>query len=451
MKRLFLEKTTLRIFICILLAGIIGVGGISFLSYEINCFSSNYRQMIAENYENKEYMEQISKLLYQHQAIVSNHIRSAEQEEKRQLEETEMSVRTEIREVLSEFEKRMRYEEEEQLYHNVYSNVYSYLKNVDVVFELSRSGDNLTANYYVSSVMAEFVENVNHSIAAMEGLTDAKLGKAKVTMDDTIMAARVSAGICTGCILVAMLVCIWFCVRMTSRLEQYKRSLEIEVDQTKQELLDHDAKIMEIQENTVIGMANLIENRDGETGGHVKRTSAYVELLARAAQREGSYPDVLTNDYLELLVKAAPMHDVGKVVVPDHILKKPGKLTEEEFDVMKLHAQEGGRIVREVLAGVEEKEYIEIASDVASYHHEKWNGQGYPCHKKGEEIPLCARIMAVADVFDALVSERCYKKALTLEEAMKIIEEEAGEQFDPVLAKLFVRHRKEVKRIMEEV
>lgn len=450
MKKIFMEKTTFRIFLCILITGIIGVTGITVLSYEINHLSANYERMIAENYENKEYMERISKLLYQHQAIVSNHIRSIDQEEKSQLEETETTVRTEIKSVLSEFEKRIKDDEQEQLYHSVYSNVYSYLKNVDVVFELSRSGDNLTANYYVSSTMAAFVENVNNSIAKMEELTDTRLSEAKETMDHTIMVSRISAGACTGCIIVAMLICILFCVSMTSRLEQYKQSLEQEVDQTKQELLDHNEKIMEIQGNTVIGMANLIENRDGETGSHIKRTSAYVELLARAAQSEGYYTDVLTNGYIELLIKAAPMHDVGKIVVPDNILKKPGKLTDEEFAAMKLHAEEGGRIVREVLAGVEEKEYIEIASDVASYHHEKWNGKGYPYNIKGEEIPLSARIMAVADVFDALVSERCYKKAMPFEKAMGIIEEEAGEHFDPVLSKLFISHKSDVERIMRQ-
>lgn len=444
------EKITFRIFISILLAGIIGVAGISILTYDINRFSVDYQRIVAENYENKEYMEHICRLLYQHQALVANHIRSVDKTEKDLLEEEEALVRAELKAELAEFGKRMTDDEREQLYHNVYSNAYSYLKNVDVVFELSRSGDNMTANYYVSTMMSEFVNNVNNSIAEMEALTDGELNNAKEDIDHNIMISRISAAFLMCCIIVAVVFCMFFCVRATSRLEKYKLSLEQEVAQKNKELLDHNEKIMEIQGNTVIGMANLIESRDGDTGGHIKRTSAYVELLARAAQCEGYYTDVLTDDYIELLIKAAPMHDVGKIVVPDSILKKPGKLTEEEFDIMRTHAAEGGRIVREVLAGVEEKEYIEIASDVASFHHEKWNGKGYPFHKHGEEIPISARIMAVADVFDALVSQRCYKDAVPIGKALGIIEEEAGEHFDPVLAKLFICRQNAIERIMRE-
>lgn len=442
------KNITFRIFISILLAGITGIGGIAVLNYEINRFSSNYQQIIAENYVNKEYMGHIGRLVYQHQALVANHIRTTDMEEMGEIEGKETQVRAELKTNLTEFGKRMAGDEREQLYHNVYSNIFSYLKNVDVVFELSKSGDKKTANYYVTSMMSEFIENVNESIIQMEALTDAELNSAKEEMNRDITISRISAFVCTVCIIVAVLLCMFFSVRITARLERYKLSLEQEVERKNHELLDHNEKIMKIQENTVIGMANLIENRDGETGGHIKRTSAYVELLARTAQSEGYCKDILTDRYIDLLVKAAPMHDVGKIVVPDSILKKPGKLTDEEFAAMKTHAAEGGRIVREVLAGVEETEYIEIASDVSSFHHEKWNGKGYPFNKQGEDIPLSARIMAVADVFDALVSERCYKKAMPLEKAFTIIEEEAGEQFDPILARLFIDSRKDVERII---
>lgn len=195
-------------------------------------------------------------------------------------------------------------------------------------------------------------------------------------------------------------------------------------------------------------MADLIENRDQDTGEHVKRTSRYVELLTRAAQREGYCSEVLTDDYVELLIKAAPLHDIGKIAVSDTILQKPGRLTKEEFEAMKEHTTAGGRIVGEVLKGIEEKGYIDIASQVAAFHHEKWDGSGYPHGLQGEMIPLGARIMAVADVFDALVSKRCYKEPMTISEAFDVIRESAGSHFDPTLAGIFCQIRREVGEVL---
>ena len=135
------------------------------------------------------------------------------------------------------------------------------------------------------------------------------------------------------------------------------------------------------------------------------------------------------------------MHDVGKILIPDSILLKPGRLTAEEFERMKAHATEGNKVVMEILNGITDEEYLSFASDIATYHHERWDGSGYPKGLKGEEIPLPARIMALADVYDALVSERCYKKAIPPEEAFKIIEEESGSHFDPLLVEVFLRHK----------
>ncbi len=132
------------------------------------------------------------------------------------------------------------------------------------------------------------------------------------------------------------------------------------------------------------------------------------------------------------------MHDIGKIVVPDAILKKPGRLTPQEFEQIKRHASEGGRIVHEILDGYEDPEYIKITANIATHHHEKWDGSGYPDGLKGEEIPLCARIMAIADVFDALVSPRIYKSPMTYEEAYEIIQQGIGIHFDPIIAKEFL-------------
>ena len=197
----------------------------------------------------------------------------------------------------------------------------------------------------------------------------------------------------------------------------------------------------------VYGLANVIESRDGSTGGHVKRTSKYVELIVEELKRKGHYKNLLTKDYVENLVKAAPMHDIGKISTPDRILQKPGKLTDEEFAVMKQHTVNGAKIVRESLAKLGDPQYIDIVHDVVLYHHEKWNGKGYPEGLKQTEIPLCARIMAVADVFDAVVEKRCYREAMTLEQGFTIIEEGIGSSFDPLVAESFLSKKEQVKEI----
>lgn len=197
----------------------------------------------------------------------------------------------------------------------------------------------------------------------------------------------------------------------------------------------------------VMGFATLVENKDGSTGGHIRRTSLYVRMLAEELQRRGCYGDVLTKDYMKNLSKAAPMHDIGKIAVPDVILQKPGKLTKEEFEIMKLHAVNGGHIIQETFGHLGDEQYAQMAYQVARYHHEKWNGKGYPEGLAGERIPLCARIMAIADVFDAVSQSRCYRKAMPLEQCFAIIAEGSGQDFDPVLAEIFL----EIKDKVEEI
>lgn len=201
---------------------------------------------------------------------------------------------------------------------------------------------------------------------------------------------------------------------------------------------------------TVMSFANLIENRDDNTGGHIKRTSRYVQLIALEMRDRGYYRDVLTKDYISNLLKSAPMHDIGKISIPDAILQKPGKLTSEEFEIMKLHAEKGGIIITETFKHLGSKEYREIAYNVARHHHEKWNGNGYPDGLKKEEIPLCARIMAVADVFDAVSEKRCYRDAMPLEKCFEIIKEGMGEDFDPLIARVFLDIRDKVEAVHSE-
>lgn len=443
------KNTTLKIFFIVLFSGLIGVFGVFLMAYDLDVLSADYKKIIAENYDSIENMGEINKLIYQHQAVVANHIRSEDSREKEAYEEEEAKLRQQLNNSVILFGERMKEKEGLSLYHKVYSNTYSYLKNVDIVFELSWKGDHTSANYFITNSMNSQITNVNDSIEELEKLTKQRLEQAKEELNQKISFYRISAMVGVAAIVVIMICCIVVCVRLTSQLDNYKESLEKEVDNKSREILDNNSKIMKIQNNTVVGMANLIESRDGETGEHIKRTSAYVALLATEAKKRGLYQDILTDEYIELLVRAAPMHDIGKVVVPDYILNKPGRLTDEEFDVMKNHAREGERIVHSVLSGIENDEYLDIASDMAAYHHEKWNGRGYPSGKGEEEIPLCARIMAIADVFDALVSVRCYKKAMSLDDALDIIKKDAGTHFDPVLAEIFLSKRKEVKKIME--
>jgi len=222
-----------------------------------------------------------------------------------------------------------------------------------------------------------------------------------------------------------------------------------EIHEQAQKIQTQNQKVIEMQNNTIIGMANLVENRDVDTGEHVKRTSFYVKALALEARKTLEYQQVLTDKYIELLVKAAPMHDIGKIVVPDAILKKPGKLTLDEFLQIQRHTVEGARIVHEVLEDNSDPEYVQMAADIALCHHEKWNGSGYPQQLREYDIPVCARIMALADVFDALVSLRCYKEPFSCDEAFKIIEEASGKHFDPVLVECFLKIRDKIENFIK--
>lgn len=216
-----------------------------------------------------------------------------------------------------------------------------------------------------------------------------------------------------------------------------------------QEVSRKTEHILHIQNHIIITLANLVDNRDTDTGKHIQRTSAYVALISRKALEQGAYPEVITEDFIKNARLAAPLHDVGKIIIPDEILKKPGRFTPEEFEIMKRHASEGARIVDEVLGVSEDKYLLQIAEEIATGHHEKWDGSGYPYGIKGEEIPVSARIMAVADVFDALVSKRCYKDAMNCDEAFKIIQDGAGSHFDPEIVKIFLDQKEDIYRIMD--
>ncbi len=205
-----------------------------------------------------------------------------------------------------------------------------------------------------------------------------------------------------------------------------------------------------MQEGLIITMANMVENRDSDTGAHIQKTAAYVRIIAEGLKKHGYYPEKITPKFISDVVRSAPLHDVGKINIPDSVLNKPARLTDEEFEIMKTHTTAGKIIIENAISTVQGENYLKEARNMAAYHHERWDGKGYPEGLHGEVIPLSARIMSVADVFDALTSPRVYKPAYPLEEAISMLKEGAGSQFDPKCVEVFLESLPEVKVILSK-
>lgn len=231
---------------------------------------------------------------------------------------------------------------------------------------------------------------------------------------------------------------------MLSRISHALELVELR-SSLEDKLRERTQHISHIQEMMVLGMSTMVESRDNSTGGHIKRTSTVVKIFSR--QLIGFCG--LTPDFLNMVTRAAPMHDLGKIAVDDVILRKQGRFTDEEYAAMKKHSAEGARIVEQILKGVEVESFVRIAVNIAHYHHEKWDGNGYPTGISGENIPIEARIMALADVFDALVSKRCYKEAYSYDKAFDIIEGSLGSHFDPELGRVFMTCRPELENLYD--
>ncbi len=222
-------------------------------------------------------------------------------------------------------------------------------------------------------------------------------------------------------------------------------------DQLTEEVAEKTENIVAMHNRLILGMATMVESRDNSTGGHIRRTSDVVRILIDEMKKDAASDkknilllfgrDGLTEEFCDDVIRAAPMHDLGKIAVDDAVLRKPGKFTAEEYEKMKAHAAEGARIVDSILEGTEDDSFHKVAVNVAHYHHERWDGSGYPQKLKGEEIPIEARIMAIADVYDALVSKRVYKDEFSFEQADKIMMESFGKHFDKRLEKYYVAAR----------
>ncbi|MDF2614568.1 MAG: rpfG3 [Clostridia bacterium] len=229
-------------------------------------------------------------------------------------------------------------------------------------------------------------------------------------------------------------------IKMHLELEEYHQSLEALVEEKTQ-------MIEKLQDVIVISLAELVECRDGETGGHVKRTAKYLQALVEAMDENNVYRDVLSKQYIKDILRAAPLHDIGKIGISDDTLLKQSSLDEEEFEYMKKHTTLGGKTLQKAIDEAGNESFLYIARDMALSHHEKWDGSGYPRGLKQEEIPLCGRIMAVADVYDALISRRSYKQPFTYEAAAEMIIKGKGLQFDPCVVEVFEKVRDKFERI----
>jgi len=221
-------------------------------------------------------------------------------------------------------------------------------------------------------------------------------------------------------------------------LEQQKSEL-INFNSKLQEMVDAKVKtILELQGALLRSMAELVESRDDITGGHIERTQSYLGVLLEAMKDKSIYTDEVATWDLNLVLMSAQLHDVGKIAVKDSILNKPGKLTPEEFEEVKKHTTFGGEVIDKIMESTSEHTFLIYAKTFALTHHEKWDGTGYPRRLKGESIPILGRLMAIADVYDALCSDRPYKKAFSHDEAVRIISEGKGTHFDPVLSDMFL-------------
>ncbi|CAG36749.1 HD-GYP domain-containing protein [Desulfotalea psychrophila] len=221
----------------------------------------------------------------------------------------------------------------------------------------------------------------------------------------------------------------------------------VSIKKRHEKIISKNIQLTQVENVTIFALAYEAEMRDEETGKHLERTSQYVKALAEELSRSPRYNSQLTHAYIENLVTVAPVHDIGKVGIPDHILRKPGKLTDEEFKIIKKHCELGAEILRAAEEKLEFESFFTIAIEIVMSHHERWDGGGYPQGLLGEEIPLSARIMSLADVYDALRSKRCYKEAISHEESCRILKAERGKQFAPDIIDAFMRVEKKFSQI----
>lgn len=237
-------------------------------------------------------------------------------------------------------------------------------------------------------------------------------------------------------------------VRKHLKLKAAADFLRDKNDYLTQEVDRRTQEVRAIQDVTILAMASLAETRDNETGNHIRRTQFYVQALALKLKNHPRFTAALSDEAIDLMFKSAPLHDIGKVGIPDQILLKPGRLTSEEFEIMKTHTTIGLQAIEHAERRLGTSvDFLKYAKEIAYFHQEKWDGSGYPEGVTGEDIPISARIMAVADVYDALISRRVYKPAMSHQEAIAIIAEGQGHHFDPDIVTAFLEIQGEIQQI----
>ncbi|WP_407427594.1 HD-GYP domain-containing protein [Treponema sp.] len=425
----------------IILSELVGLSVILYLRYCLDIQTSMFNVLVEQVFEVEEDVEQIRSLLYKYEYDMVSELysdKAAEAETKEKLTKTELEIRSQIihhGELMYTIpEKTERY----ALFRSVNDDVLNYLNYNAALLSMKGNESYEAIQNFTDSYIIPLMDRVNASIDELSALSKNYIADSKAELTAYLIKTRIICFASFILMIFSIIVSILHSHRALTSLESDNQFLKFKSDV-------NEIRISEIQNNTVMGIADLVESRSGETGQHVKRTSHLVNLILLQAKKHNKWPEALTDRYIDFVTRAAPMHDIGKIVISDTILNKPGKLTDDEFEIMKTHAAAGSKIVYEILGGVEDIEYVDIAADIAYFHHEKWNGKGYPTGKKGTEIPLCARIMAVADVFDALVSERCYKKPMPYDDAFELIKNEAGQHFDPEVVELFLEMKDEIK------
>ena len=242
-----------------------------------------------------------------------------------------------------------------------------------------------------------------------------------------------------------------FRVRNQIELASARNALEVQNEILEYKVVERTREIIQTQDATILTLATLAETRDSDTGNHIRRTQSYIRAIVEELASTPEFEDQLDDQSIEAICKSAPLHDIGKVGVPDAILNKPGKLTTEEFEVMKSHTTLGYAALQSAEAALGENSFLETAKQIALTHHEKWDGTGYPNGLNRRDIPLAGRIMAVADVYDALISKRAYKRGFTHQEALKVIVDGSGSHFDPDIVEGFYRIEQNIAEIAEKL
>ncbi len=434
-----MRKIITRILVMVFVASIVCVAAMLVMISNVTAITDLYQNNLSIYSRNREDISKISQDMYYMESLLWLHILNDTDEEG--FDEIEQSIeqsKAEIEERFDTLDAGLPDRNEKELLHQVSKNYTAFANHISVVTSLSRSGANDSATYYVNTNMIPYLRTARDTLLSISELIDGKCVGAESSMDSAIAMVGITKVICIAVVGFIIILCISL-VLVNSRRIISQQELERE---------SHQQRIMNLQYQTIVSMANLIENRDGETGEHVKRTGKFVDMITKALKEDSRYSRDIDDRFEENMWKAAPLHDIGKIKIPDAILNKPGRLTSDEFTVMKTHASEGGDIIEGTIGELEEQDYLDMAHDVARYHHERWDGTGYPDGLKGEEIPLCARIMAVADVFDALVSHRCYKEPMSIDDAYRIITEESGTHFDPEVVRVFVKIRPEIERVI---